>query len=61
MQAHVLQLPNRPGAVLLDDVRHGDHAQQPAVPAEKQRRFSGFSQRFGQVNPPIGNLRPAND
>ena len=46
MQAHILQFPNSPGAIFLDYVRYGDHAQQLAVTAEKQRRFAGFGQLF---------------
>ena len=38
VDAHILQLPDRPGAVLLDDVRHGDHAQRAGRP---RRRTAG--------------------
>ena len=38
--AHVLQLLDGPGAVLLDGVGHGDDAQQPARPAEEEGRFA---------------------
>ena len=61
MQAHVLQLPNRAGAVLLDHVRHGDHTQQLSVPAEEQRRFSGFGQFFRLLLHFLRNLCPPFD
>ena len=47
MDTHIPQLPDCLWAVLLDDIRHGDDAQQLVVTAEKQRRFSGFCKCSG--------------
>ena len=51
--AHVLQLPDGAGAVLLEGVRHGDHAHQAACTAKEEGRFAlsgqpgGFGLEFG--------------
>ena len=51
--AHVLQLPDGTGAVLLEGVRHSDHAHQAACTAKEEGRFAlsgqpgGFGLEFG--------------
>ena len=57
--AHVLKLLHGLRAVLLDDVGHGNHAQQAAVFGEEQRGPALSGQRFGLTHERVrhGNLR----
>ena len=47
--AHVLHLADRPGAVFLDHVRHGDDTEQTVAAGEEQRCLSGFGESTGGI------------
>ena len=52
MDAHLPQLSHRPGAVRLDGIGHGDHAQQGPIPGKEQ----GGLARLGQGIRPLPGL-----